>query len=35
VLAPLSSTDGSIFMQYDMELAKKATGNVTVQYRSF
>jgi hypothetical protein len=35
VLAPLSATDGSIFMQFDMELAKKATGNVIVQYRSF
>ena len=35
VVAPLSNTDGSIFMQYDMKLAKKATGNVTVQYRSF
>jgi hypothetical protein len=35
VVAPLSGTDGSIFMQFDMELAKKATGNVAVQYRSF
>jgi hypothetical protein len=34
VLSPFSG-DGSIFMQYDMELAGKATGNVTVQYRSF
>ena len=35
VAAPLANTDGSIFMQYDMTLAGKATGNVTVQYRSF
>ena len=34
-VAPLTDTDGSIFMQYDMVINKKATGTVVVQYKSF
>jgi hypothetical protein len=35
VSAPLSDTDGSLLMQYDIKLAKKASSSVVVQYRSF
>lgn len=35
VLGPLQSTDGSIFMDVDMTLAKSATGTFVSQYKSF
>jgi hypothetical protein len=35
VSGPLQGVDGSIFMQYDMELAKGAAGTVVVQYKGF
>lgn len=35
VAGPLSNTDGSVFLQYDMQLASKATKTVVVSYKSF
>ncbi len=35
VYAPQQNIDGSIFMQFDMELEKNATGTVAVDYKSF
>ncbi len=35
VYAPQQNIDGSIFAQFDMELAKNATGTVVVEYKSF
>ncbi len=35
VYAPQQNIDGSIFMQFDMELGNNATGKVVVNYKSF
>jgi len=35
VAGPLQSTDGSIFMQYDLQIPKGATKTVVVAYKSF
>jgi hypothetical protein len=35
VVGPLSDTDGSIFAQFDLQLAKKASQTVVVAYKSF
>ena len=35
VAGPLQNTDGSIFMQYDMELGAKKSATVVVDYKSF
>jgi hypothetical protein len=35
VAGPLQNTDGSIFMQYDMELAAKKSVTVVVDYKAF
>jgi hypothetical protein len=35
VLGPIASTDGSIFMQYDITLAAGVTKAVVVNYKAF
>ncbi|MBI3475999.1 MAG: hypothetical protein HY010_09715 [Acidobacteria bacterium] len=35
VAGPLANTDGSVFLQYDMQLGSKATKTVVVSYKSF
>jgi len=35
VAGPLANTDGSIFLQYDIELGSKASKTVSMQYKSF
>jgi hypothetical protein len=35
VVGPLANTDGSIFMQFDMNLAANASKTVVVAYKSF
>ena len=35
VTGPIANTDGSIFAQYDFQLAKKATQTMVLQYKSF